>query len=132
MKLNMWNVLWMVLLLVACSPQTEYTDALPKDASVVVAMDFQTMARKAGLEGEGSWKVTDKLTRLLKGGLEGDAAQLAEKMVNDPSESGLSFTEKVYLFVTPHANAFGLLAKVGNEGKLEKLLEALKLSLIHI
>ncbi len=88
MKLKMWNVLWMVLLLAACSPQTEYTDALPKDASVVVAMDLQSMARKAGLEGEGSRKVTDKLTQLLKGGLEGDAAQLAEKMVNDPAESG--------------------------------------------
>lgn len=126
MKLKMWNVLWMVLLLAACSPQTEYTDALPKDASVVVAMDLQSMVRKAGLEGEGSRKVTDKLTQLLKGGLEGDAAQLAEKMVNDPAESGLSFTDKVYLFVTPHANAFGVVAKVGDEGKLEDLLEVLK------
>ena len=126
MKLKMWNVLWMVLLLAACSPQTEYTDALPKDASVVVSMDLQSMARKAGLEGEGSRKVTDKLTQLLKGGLEGDAAQLAEKMVNDPAESGLSFTDKVYLFVTPHANAFGVVAKVGDEGKLEDLLEVLK------
>ena len=30
------------------------------------------------------------------------------------------------MFITPHSNAFALLAKVDDEGKVEDLLEALK------
>lgn len=126
MKKSKWFMGVWLLLLASCSPKTEYTNALPKDASAVVAVDLQAMTQKAGLEGEGSRKLTDKLTALLKGGLEGDAAKLAEKIVNEPAESGLDFTRKVYFFTTPHANAFGIVARVGSESKLEKLLEVLK------
>lgn len=118
--------IWVVLFLAACSPQTEYTHALPKDASVVMAMDLQVMAQKAGLQGESGKNVTEKLTNFIKGGLEGDAAELAERIVEDPSESGLNLTDKVYLFATPHANSFGVVAKVEDEGKMENLMETLQ------
>ena len=42
-----------LLFLAACSPKTEYTHALPKNASVVVAMELDDMAQKAGLNGQG-------------------------------------------------------------------------------
>lgn len=127
MKKICWYIgILTMLVLVGCSPRTEYTHALPKDASAVVAMDLQSMAQKAGLSGNGSQKITAKLTDLLKGGLEGDAAKLAEKIVNEPSESGLSLTDKAYIFATPHANALGVLLKVGDQGKLEKLLDILR------
>lgn len=114
-----------LMFLAACSPKTEYTHALPKDASVVVALELDEMARKAGLNGENGQKVVGKLKGFLKGGLQGDAAQLAERIVESPSESGLSFDDKVYLFATPHARAFALLAKVTDEDKVEALVEAL-------
>ena len=41
-----------VILLSSCSPKTEYTHALPKNASVVVGMELDRMADKAGLNGE--------------------------------------------------------------------------------
>lgn len=127
MKKSKWFIgVLLAGLLVGCSPKTEYTHALPKDASAVVAVDLQSMAQKSGLTEGGNQKITGKLRDLLKGGLEGDAAKLAEKMVADPSESGLSFSDKVYLFATPHANAYGLLAKVGSESKLADLLEMLR------
>lgn len=120
-------IVWCFLLLLAsCSPKSEYTHALPKDASLVMAVDWEMMAGKAQMKGEEGRKLTDKLIALVQGGLEGDAARLVEKMVKKPSESGLDFSEKAYLFATPHANAFGLLMKVDSEGKLEELLEALK------
>lgn len=115
-----------LMLLAACSPKTEYTHALPKDASVVVGMELDEMAGKAGLNGPQGEKVVDKLTALMKSGLKGDAAQLAERIINSPSESGLSFDEKVYLFATPHANAFALVAKVEDEDKLETLMDVLR------
>ena len=111
-----------ILFLVSCSPKTEYTHALPKNASIVVGMELDQMANKAGLNGSEGEKVVKKLKTLMKGGLQGDAAQLAERIIDQPSESGLSFDDKVYLFATPHAEALAILAKVTDEGKLETLM----------
>ena len=115
-----------LMFLAACSSKTEYTHALPKDASVVVALELDEMAHKAGLDSPDGKPVLNKLKGFLKGGLQGDAAQLAERIIDQPSESGLSFNEKVYLFATPHAQAFAVLAKVEDEGKMEALLEMLQ------
>ena len=115
-----------LMFLASCSSKTEYTHALPKDASVVVALELDEMARKAGLDSSEGKPVVNKLKGFLKGGLQGDAAQLAERIIDKPSESGLSFDEKVYLFATPHAQAFAVLAKVEDEGKMEALLEMLQ------
>ena len=115
-----------LMLLAACSPKTEYTHAIPKNASVVVGMELDEMARKAGLNGTTGDKVIEKLKALIKGGLQGDAAQLAERIIEQPSESGLSFEDKVYFFATPHAGAFALLVKVVDETKVETLLEVLE------
>lgn len=115
-----------LLFLASCSPKTEYTHALPKNASVIVAMELDDMAQKAGLNGQGGEVVVNKLKSLLKGGLQGEAAQLAERIIEQPSESGLSFEDKVYLFATPHAEALAILAKVADEGKLETLLKVLE------
>lgn len=121
--------LWIgVLLLVlsACAPQTEYTNALPKDAAVMMAVDLPSMALKAGLDGDAGEEVSDKLADFLKGGLEGEAAKLAERLVKSPSESGLSLNHKVYVFATPHGNTSGLVARVSSLGKLKKLMEVLQ------
>ena len=115
-----------LLLFASCSPKTEYTHALPKNASVVVAMELDEMAQKAGLNESGGEKVVMKLKTLLKGGLQGEAAQLADRIIGQPSESGLSFDDKVYLFATPHAEALAILAKVADEDKMESLLKVLE------
>ena len=115
-----------ILFLASCSPKTEYTHALPKNASIVVGMELDQMANKAGLNGSEGEKVVKKLKTLMKGGLQGDAAQLAERIIDQPAESGLSFDDKVYLFATPHAEALAILAKVTDEGKLETLMNVLQ------
>lgn len=125
-KLLRTSVMAALLLLAACSPKTEYTNALPKNASVVIGMELDEMARKAGLDGASGEKAVAKLKAFVKGGLQGDAAQLAERIIGQPSESGLSFDDKVYLFATPYAEALAVLAKVEDEGKLETLLEVLE------
>ena len=115
-----------LMFLAACSPKTEYTHALPKDASVVVALDLDEMAQKSGLVSTEGQTVVNKLKGFLKGGLQGDAAQLAERIIDNPSESGLALEEKVYMFATPHAQAFAILAKVADESKVESMLEMLQ------
>lgn len=115
-----------LLIFASCSPKTEYTHAIPKNASVVVAMELDEMAQKSGLNEPGGEKVVMKLKTLLKGGLQGEAAQLADRIIEQPSESGLSFDDKVYLFATPHAEALAILAKVADEDKMESLLKVLE------
>ena len=115
-----------LLFLAACSPKTDYTNAIPKNASVVVAMELEQMAGKAGLKEADGKKAVDKLKTFLKGGLEGEAAVFVERIIEQPSETGLSFEEKVFLFATPHAEAFAVLASVQKESKLEELFELLE------
>ncbi|MDE5676467.1 DUF4836 family protein [Phocaeicola sp.] len=127
MKKNVWGIVWLAigLFMVSCSSKKEYTHAIPKDAAMVMSFDFKAIVGKSGLGNKGSEKVVARLTDALKSGLEGEAYQTAEKIVRNPSESGLSFTDKVYMFITPHSNAFALLAKVEDKGKVEDLLKAL-------
>ena len=125
-KLLKGSVVAVMLFLAACSPKSEYTNAIPKNASVVVSMELDEMAKKAGFEGESGESVSRKLKALLKGGLQGDAARLAERIIDQPSESGISFDDKAYLFATPHAGAWGILVKVDDEGKLESLFKVLE------
>ena len=120
------SLLAAMLLLASCNQQTEYTHAIPKNASVVMGMELDEMATKAGLDGAKGEKAVAKLKSLVKGGLQGDAAQLADRIIDEPSQSGLSFDHKVYLFATPHAEALAVLAKVTDEGKVETLLEMLE------
>ena len=119
------GALSVVLFLAACGPATEYTNALPKDASMVMAVEVDEMARKAGLDGKEGERAASKLKALLKNGLQGEAARLAERIIDNPAESGLSFADKVYFFLTPHSEALATLAKVDDEGKVETMLEVL-------
>ena len=57
-----------LLLLSACGVKTEYTNALPKDASMVVAVEVDDVALKAGLDGKEGERVAKKLKSLLKNG----------------------------------------------------------------
>lgn len=128
MRKSIWGLalLVVVMFLASCSKKTEYTNAIPKDAAMVVSFDFKAMAQKSGIDGKEGEKVVAKLTDALKSGLEGNALKTAEKLVQNPSESGLSLTDKVYIFATQQSSSFALLAKVSDEGKLENLLKALK------
>ncbi len=121
-----WVLLAIVACLAYCTSKNEYTNAIPKDASVVVSLDLKSMAAKGGIDGKDGEKVVEKLTAARKSGLEGEAYKAMEKIIQKPSESGLSFSDRVYLFATPHSGAFGLVAKVNSKGKVKSCLEALE------
>lgn len=126
MKKTVFGLLLVVVWLAAsCSSSNDYVYALPKEGAVVVSFDLKAMAEKSGMNGPEGEKVVTKLTEVLKSGLEGEAYQAAERLVKQPAESGLSFTDKAYLFVTAHSHASALLAKVNQEGKVKKLLQVL-------
>ena len=96
MRKGIWGfaLVAIVLLMASCSSESEYANAIPKDAAMVMSFDFKTMAEKSGINGKGGEKVVAKLTDALKSGLEGEAYKTAEKIIQNPSESGLSFTDR--------------------------------------
>ena len=111
-----------IMFMIACSPRTEYTHALPKDASLVVSADLASMANKSKLNDD----IIQKLGTLIRESMPDDASGLADKIMEDPSETGLSFTDKVYFFATPHANAIGMVARVESESKVKRLFGMLE------
>lgn len=128
MRKTIWGfaLLVVVVLLASCSKSSEYTNVIPKDAAIVASFDFKEMAQKSGINGKEGEAVVTKLTDALKSGLEGEAYTTAEKIVKNPAETGLSFTDKVYLFVTPNSDAYALVAKVASESKVESLMRSLE------
>lgn len=119
-------LLVVVSLLASCSESNEYVNAIPKDAAMVVSLDLKSMAQKSGINGKEGERVVAKLTDALKSGLEGEAYATAEKIVKNPAETGLSLTDKSYMFVTSNSNAFAFVAKVSSESKVETLMQSLK------
>lgn len=114
-----------LLLLTACTGKNDYEKALPEDAALVAALDLRSIATKSGLAGEAGQADTDRLAGLLKSGLAGSDG-LIDRMMSDPEESGLSFTDKAYFFAGPRAAFAGLLMRTADDGKLTELLEMLE------
>lgn len=120
--------LWLVIVLffvTACSPKSDYTQAIPKGATAVVAVDMQRVTTKSGLSTSEGVTMVSKVTQLLKAGLEGETYRLAQKVLQEPAELGLSFSEKLYLFAAPDGSAQVVLAKVTDRKKLEKVFDLL-------
>ena len=117
---------WMgcVLLLASCKSGDEYEAALPRDAALVVSFNPVSIVEKSGLSGEEGKAKVQRLGDALKSGMQG-SGQLVDKVMENPSESGIDFRKKVYLFVESQSVSAGVLARVSDAGKLESLLEVL-------
>ena len=123
-KLNWISWMVCVLLLVSCKSGDEYESALPQDAAMVVSFNPVSIIEKSGLAGkEGEAKV-QRLGDALKSGMQG-SEQLVDKIMEDPSESGIDFRKNIYVFVESQSVSAGVLARVSDAGKLESLLESL-------
>lgn len=105
----------------SCTDSSEYANALPDDAAAVVSVNLEQMVRKSGADG----RTAASLAEALKGEFKG-ADGLVDRIADDPSESGLDFTDKVYFFASPQGGMTGMLVRVSDSGKLEKLLDVLR------
>ena len=58
MRKGIWGfaLVAIVLLMASCSSESEYANAIPKDAAMVMSFDFKTMAEKSGINGKGGEK----------------------------------------------------------------------------
>lgn len=114
-----------ILLGTACSEKIAHQNALPKDASLVMAVDLKAMADKSGLSaGEGA-TVVKKLHDALIQGLDKEGVELLEEVFKDPSASGLSFTDPVYVFVGRQSANVGAVVRVKKQKDVEHTMSVL-------
>lgn len=112
--------------LAACSDKSEYTNAIPADASVVVSIDFKSLASKAGLNDKEGTEVTQKALDALKSEMNAATFQQIEKVIKNPKESGIDIDSPVYLFTSPTLTQPVVVAKVINEDNLHATLDVME------
>ena len=110
--------LGLTFLLASCGEKNPYTNALPKDAAMVISMDLKAMAEKSGMDKQ----VQQSVGTMMKSSLKGTADALVDKIVDNPEESGLRLTDRVYFFATPQVEMGGVLVRVADKDKLEDLI----------
>lgn len=114
--------LGMAFLLSACGEDNAYTNALPKDAAAVFSFDLMEMAQKCDLNDQ----VKQSMGQMMKSSLKGSADALVDKLMENPEESGLRLTDRVYFFAASQMEMGGVLVRMADKGKLEDLMAMLQ------
>ena len=99
-----------VLLLGSCSKDKEYTRVIPSNASLVISIDVQSIIKKSGLM-DNKESIMKNMTAALNN-------EKLAKLVQNPSEAGLSLEEKAYFFLASPQEPV-VLFKVSDIDKLE-------------
>ena len=114
-----------VVLLSSCSKKSDYRDAIPQDASIVISLNMDKIVHKSGINDENGKVLVQRISNALKSGLGGDSYKHIEKILKDPSSSGISFTDNIYLFSCSSTNLLGFVAKLDDDDDFESLIEML-------
>ena len=108
--------LGMAFLLSACGEDNAYTNALPKDAAAVFSFDLMEMAQKCDLNDQ----VKQSMGQMMKSSLKGSADALVDKLMENPEESGLKLTDRVYFFADGNGRCAGAHGRQGKTGRFDK------------
>lgn len=115
----------LMVFLAACSKTSEYTNVIPTDATSVVSINLQSMVNKAGLNDKENEAMKQKLIESIKSGASATAFQQLEKILEDPSESGLDFDVPLYFFTSTSFPYNTLIGKVSSLEKAKASVEAM-------
>ncbi len=116
-------MMMMALCLSSCrKSQEEYESAIPAEATLVVSVDLKELAIKSGMDKNEEAK--QKLEEVLKDRINSQVGAQLVRLMKNPSESGLSVQDKVYLFAMKADGALSLVAKVTDQEKVKETFEA--------
>ncbi len=119
-----WSLLVVSLMMIvsSCSDsKQDYVCVIPNDATAVVGMDLNSLALKSEL---GSSSAITTLKKYMGVFISTDARTKMETLIDDPSLSGLDFSQPAYMFMTPN-QCVGLTFKVDDCSMLENIIETL-------
>lgn len=116
----------LLVFMASCAKKTEYTNAIPADATFVVAVNLNALIEKAGLNGKANQAMKQKLMDALKSEINAATFQQLEKIIKNPSESGIDVDAPVYFFTSESFPYATVVAKVGNATKLRASLQVME------
>lgn len=115
----------LIVFLAACSKKSEYTNVIPADATAIASINLKTLAEKAGLNNKENEEVKQKMLNAFKSEANAATFQQLEKVINNPSESGIDVMSPIYLFTATSFPYTAIVAQVNSEGNLRSNLEIL-------
>jgi len=119
--LNAWLYIVALLLITSCSKERDYRMAIPADAAMVLSMNLESMAEKAGAKGKAEQA---EIEAFLKENLNASMYGYVVDLVKNPEESGVDLLSSVYLYYTA-SEEVGFVVKVDDEEKVKTLFEKL-------
>lgn len=120
-RLSVLGVL--IVFMAACSKKAEYIHVIPADASAVASVNLNTLADKAGLNDKENEGMKQKMMEALKSGMNAAAFQQLEKIMKDPSQSGIDIKAPVFVFTSKTFITPAMVAKVSNIDDLRASLD---------
>ena len=117
-----------MLLISACSSsdKTEYTNAIPANATEVASINLQALVQKSGLNDADNQAAKQKLLAAIMDGTTPAIGKQLESIVKDPSETGIDWSAPVYVFHAPSLHGVAMAIKVADLKKLKSLLGTLE------
>jgi hypothetical protein len=82
------------------TPKTSYTNALPADASMIIALDVKSILKKAELTEGKNTDLKQKAINLLRGKISPAVLETIEKAIQKPEESGINIASPLYIAFT--------------------------------
>lgn len=108
----------LIVFLSACSKTSEYTNAIPADASAVASINLKSIAVKAGINDKENEAVKQKVLEALQSGMNAATFQQLEKVMKNPEESGIDVIAPIYAFSSSSFPYPTVVGKVSNESQL--------------
>lgn len=115
----------LTVFLAACSKTSEYTNVIPADVSAIASINLKSLASKGGLDNKENEAAKQKLLEAMKSGMNAATFQQLEKVMKNPSESGIDVESPFYVFTSTSFPYPTVVAKVSNEGNLKASLEVM-------
>lgn len=115
----------LIVFIAACSQKSEYTSAIPADASAVASINLKSLADKSGLKDKENEAAKQKMIEALKSGTTAATFQQLEKVLNNPKESGIDVDAPVYVFTSPSFPYASLVTKILDIDKLRISLDVM-------
>lgn len=124
--INFLLVACLVMLLASCNKVPKYAKMIPDDASVVVRLDVKKASENSKI-GENK-TVKDKIIKAIKDADLGRSARnKMEEIIDDPTKSGVDFSDPVMLYVAKDGDKddVGLLGSVKDKDAFADFLNTL-------
>ncbi|MEG1729498.1 MAG: DUF4836 family protein [Bacteroidaceae bacterium] len=115
-----------LVLFCACGDSSKYADIIPANASTVVKLNVSQMLKKADVGDADQKFVTDKLKTEIDQQYPASLAEQLKKIVDNPSTSGIDFSEPMYLYnvVSDSISVQGLVFKMDSKDDMTAVVKS--------